>query len=494
MEPSSREDVALKSAEIKSNEERKKLLRRIFLFSIIGFSLDISGFTALRDLQTSINAEEGLGSMSLMTAMGSSIFCSIFVAPIIINFYGVKAALVACDINLFIFVLANLYPTWYTMIPASFLTGIGISLMFISMQTMCVYVAKEMSLLSPISKKKNYHGVYFGKYYAAMGISRLFGSALVYAILHGMKELFDHEEEGRQNGFSNDTTFQKNYSSGEDWSKCVANDCQMDYIYDKTNEKLDKFKPKGFSLQVLLSIFGVMHILAVIVHGILVPQIPSSYVKGHRKPSFFNALKVQLRDTFHRWTSLSILLIFPVYITAGLMISYAASELTRAYVSCTLGVEKVGIAMVSYGIAASLASAVFSRISRKITRAILLIGALVIDAVNFVVALMWYPTPSTAFVIYILAAMFGITFSMIMNGITRTTAVHQKDSVAIGYSGQTLMISIGSVIGFAWSVPLCVKTKIYILIPYYILAIASWGLADFKLRTQKVSTEQEAEI
>ena len=93
-----------------------KITRFCFLFV---FSQGIS------NLQSSINCDEGLGVASLATIYGTLIFSAIFVPSFVIRHLGLKWTLVASMSCYTLYMVANFYPDWYTLIPASVLVGLG---------------------------------------------------------------------------------------------------------------------------------------------------------------------------------------------------------------------------------------------------------------------------------------------------------------------------------------------------------------------------------
>ena len=79
----------------------------------------------ISNLQSSINCVEGLGVASLATIYATLVFSAIFVPSFVIRHLGLKWTLVASMSCYTIYMLANFYPEWWTLIPASVLVGLG---------------------------------------------------------------------------------------------------------------------------------------------------------------------------------------------------------------------------------------------------------------------------------------------------------------------------------------------------------------------------------
>ena len=88
----------------------------------MSFLLVFSAFLSLRNLQSSINSEGGLGLVTLSILY---LFYALagFVTPGIIRLLGTKYSLLGGFVCHLLYVVANYYPSWYTLIPASVLLG-----------------------------------------------------------------------------------------------------------------------------------------------------------------------------------------------------------------------------------------------------------------------------------------------------------------------------------------------------------------------------------
>ncbi len=88
----------------------------------IAFMLVFSAFIGIQNLQSSLNAELGLVSLSVTYAF---YFLIGFATPGIVRFLGTKYALLFGFICHTVYIASNFYPEYYTLIPSSILLGIG---------------------------------------------------------------------------------------------------------------------------------------------------------------------------------------------------------------------------------------------------------------------------------------------------------------------------------------------------------------------------------
>ena len=86
----------------------------------MSFLLVFSAFLSLQSLQSSINSEGGLG-LATLSILYLFFTLAGFVTPGIIRLLGTKYSLVGGFVCLLLYVVANYYPSWYTLVPASVL-------------------------------------------------------------------------------------------------------------------------------------------------------------------------------------------------------------------------------------------------------------------------------------------------------------------------------------------------------------------------------------
>ena len=110
--------------------EHKKENRRIKLkimknVLLIGGSwiLLFTAFQSIANLQSSLNGDSGLGTASLSTIYVALILGSIFLPTTMMEKLGIKWTLVICQCTYILYIAANLYAKYWTMIPAAIILG-----------------------------------------------------------------------------------------------------------------------------------------------------------------------------------------------------------------------------------------------------------------------------------------------------------------------------------------------------------------------------------
>ena len=122
--------------------------RRWAYKNVIGISLSMffvfTAFLGLQNLQSSINSSGGLGLGSL-AILYVFFMLSGFVAPGFLKIMGTKYSILAAYVCHFLYTLANFYPSWFTLAPASLLLGGVSGLLWAAVSSHLVQVAIRVS-------------------------------------------------------------------------------------------------------------------------------------------------------------------------------------------------------------------------------------------------------------------------------------------------------------------------------------------------------------
>lgn len=170
------------------NGERKNLKNLLILSTSITF-LYVAVF-GLRNLQSSINSENGLGVFSLASLSAAFLFGSL-VSPFVVRRYRPKLCLSWSCFGHLIYVIANYYPNFYVIIPASVIHGLSSALLW---NALCTYIT-EIGLDECFVKGKMSSSVlsrYFGIFFLMLQLSMVLGNLISSLILsqaeHRIKE------------------------------------------------------------------------------------------------------------------------------------------------------------------------------------------------------------------------------------------------------------------------------------------------------------------
>lgn len=173
----------LVSGEDRKVRAGKSYTRDVHMLSI-SFLLIFLAFGAAQNLETTINKD--LGTISLGILYVSFMFCSM-VASLVVRLMGSKNALILGTSGYWLFVAANLKPSWITMVPASLYLGFAASIIWVGQGTYLTSIARSHA------KDHGVHegsiiGVFNGEFWAVFACHQLFGNLITLTLLKDGKE------------------------------------------------------------------------------------------------------------------------------------------------------------------------------------------------------------------------------------------------------------------------------------------------------------------
>uniref|UniRef100_H2ZI23 Major facilitator superfamily (MFS) profile domain-containing protein n=1 Tax=Ciona savignyi TaxID=51511 RepID=H2ZI23_CIOSA len=143
---------------------------------------------------------------------------------------------------------------------------------------------------------------------------------------------------------------------------------------------------------------------------------------------------------------------------------FFVSDVTRAFVSCVVGVQKVGISMLMFSCVTSVVCYVNGKIVQRFGRLYSIIFAFITTFTLLIVFLLWQPTESTSYVVYVTFALVGIPngcWSIILQSSYSDAFYKNKE---VSFNVWNITFTAGFALQFAISALLCVRDKIYVLI------------------------------
>lgn len=117
-----------------SRKEKWRILKNIAAVSF-AFMVQFTAFQGTANLQSSINAKDGLGTVSLSSIYAALVLSCMFVPTFVIKRLTVKWTLCFSMLCYAPYIAAQFYPRFYTLVPAGVLLGIGAAPMWASKAT-----------------------------------------------------------------------------------------------------------------------------------------------------------------------------------------------------------------------------------------------------------------------------------------------------------------------------------------------------------------------
>uniref|UniRef100_H2ZFG7 Protein unc-93 homolog A n=1 Tax=Ciona savignyi TaxID=51511 RepID=H2ZFG7_CIOSA len=300
-----------------------------FLVLVIGLTVNISAYVGMLDLESSINISHNLGTISLSITYGCGLLMSLFATPLLLCNIGSKWTLILGEIGFAAFTLANFYPGLATLIPGAIIGSMGESFIWPAglLYVTCLFEHNSHTRDEDADQISEVKNIWISRYYGVIKSCVIWGNVISYGVLYGFKQ---HQQSNVTQSFTD----------------CGSNFCSAEGT--NTSSYVPKNKE---SLYILLGSYAVLQLFSIALHVFaLKPLFQSTTLpEGASKPSISSIIISSLRSNAYHLSSLDQILMTPICFYYGFLISYSLTDFTRAFVSCTLGVEQVGLILIVYG-------------------------------------------------------------------------------------------------------------------------------------------------
>ncbi|XP_073258280.1 protein unc-93 homolog A-like [Porites lutea] len=433
-------------------KEKRKITKNVFVISF-GFLFLFTAFQSLQNLQSSLNKDEGLGLASLCVIYAALILSCIFVPPFVIGRLGCKWTLVLSMTGYVLYTVSNYYARWGTLIPASIIIGMCAAPLWSSK---CAYLTTTGIRYSQLSRETQDAVVtrYFGIFFLIFQSGQIWGNLISSLVLQqGMED-----------------TFRDN--AGD---VCGANFCKHPPALSNTTGEYNR------SLVIkLLSIYVGIGVFAVLFVIVLLDRLTGDLDRRKEQESSISLLIATIKHLRDR----RMLLVLPLTIFSGLEQAFTFGDFTSAFVTCSLGIHRVGFVMICFGATDAFFSLTLGRLTKYTGRIPVFISGAVIHYAVIIIMLIWRPDYNLIWVFYIVAALLGYCDAVWQTQINAMYGVFFHDNQEPAFSNYRLWESLGFVLAFAYANFLCIRVKLIILLLVLTISMVGYILAEYINRKQ----------
>lgn len=171
------EDDSYASGKVKlSRNEKWRILKNVAAVSA-AFMVQFTAFQGTANLQSSINAADGLGTVSLSSIYAALVVSCIFVPTFLIKRLTVKWTLCLSMLCYAPYIGAQFFPAFYTLVPAGVIVGLGAAPMWTSKAT---YLTQAGSVYAKLTDQA-VDGIivrFFGFFFLAWQTAELWGNLI----------------------------------------------------------------------------------------------------------------------------------------------------------------------------------------------------------------------------------------------------------------------------------------------------------------------------
>lgn len=454
-------------------KEKWRILKNVSAISC-AFMLQFTAFQGAANLQSSINAEGGLGTLSLSTVFAALVISCIFVPSIMIKTLTVKWTLCVAMCCYIPYIAAQFYPTFYTLIPTAVILGIGGAPMWAAEST---YITQAASVYAKLTDQPVDAIIvrFFGFFYFAWQMADTWGNLISSLVLSSPAH-----------GSAIETN-----STGYD--HCGANFCPLTSSAEGTEVSVEIYEIMGIYIACI--------ILAVLLIAIFVDPLTryGEKRKGERRNSTTEELSglQLLAATFVQLKKPYQLLLIPMTIYIGIEQAFVMADFTQSYVACAMGVQNIGFVIMCFGILNAICSPLFGSVMKYVGRATLIAFGTLVHIGTQVFLLTWKPHPDSPLLFFVASGLWGVgdaVWQTQINGLYGALFRRNKEAA---FSNYRLWESVGFVAAYAYSTALCSDIKLYIQLGLLAFGIFLYVIVELhhmrKVRRQKEKERLAAE-
>lgn len=440
---------------------KARIIKNLVVVSF-GFLCLFTSFQSLSNLQSSLNKADGLGTGGLATIYGALVVSCLFLPPVIIAKLGCKWTVAFSMLCYILYMGANFYAVWATIIPTAVILGFGAAPLW---SAKCTYLTQT--------------GVWYSKQTGEIEddiINRFFG---VFFMIFQSSQIWGNLISSQVFGVKENKTITE-----EELESCGANFCPSSA---ENNTNLDK--PAIEKVYTVCGIYIGFAVLAFLLICFGLDPIVLDKEEDSEKRKFSFRLILETAKQLIRSHYQRLLVILTMY--SGIEQAFMTGDYTKSFVGCALGIENIGYVMICYGITDAICSLSFGRLVQFVGHIPFFILAFLVHGGCMIAFLLWQPDPEMKYMFYIFAALWGLGDAVIQTQINALYGfLFTKDSEA-AFANYRLWESLGFIIAFACQNFLCTNVKIYIALAFLVVGMWEYMQVEITFRTtDKVKDNQ----
>ncbi|CAH2096007.1 unnamed protein product [Euphydryas editha] len=445
--------------------ETWRILKNVVVISI-AFMVHFTAYSGAANLQSSINAEEGLGTASLAAVYAGLICSNIFLPAVVIKWLGTKWAIALSIITYMPYIAAQLRPRFYTMIPTGLIMGLGGGPLWCAKCTYLSVLSEAHSKLSNISAEALLVR-FLGLFFMIFQMNQVWGNLISSLVI----------------------------SSGDNLAAVTAVNatmipkvCGRNFLPSTdAGEALQQQPPE--KIQMIVAIYLACMAGAALIVAVGVDSM-KRYKSSRSEPGSGRAGLALLVVTLKLLVEPHQLMLVIINVFVGMQQAFFGADFTAAFVSCSIGTGTVGFVMMAYGLSDAIGCVVTGYVSKVTGRLPLICVALVAHCCLFVSLLTWSPQANQTYVVYVIAVIWGLCDSIWLVQINAYYGILFPGREEAAFSNFRLWESVGYIIAYIISPYFRTSTKTYVLFVSMIVGVLFYFVVEYRDRKSKKIEEK----
>ncbi|CAL1287420.1 unnamed protein product [Larinioides sclopetarius] len=437
--------------QLNARAQRRRCIWNMFVFSVCYF-LTFTGFWALSNLQSTMNAAGGIGDYSQAVIYVTSMFSSLFLPKMFIEKFGCKTLLAVGTLACCFTIASNMYLNWGLMMTASAVAGL-VNGPYISAQTL--YIDETATRFqSNINENLEFiMAAFFGVFMFFMESTQVWGNLISYFVL------------------SNGKPPEVNAST--------PLDCGVNFFPSKNESNKNLDPPSEEQRLLLTGIFLAMGLLAFLILLAFLEPLKNDL----KVDSGCRSVGHQLISAFRRLQNPQQLLLIPLTLYIGLEGPFYAYDITQAYIACSWGVHHVGFVTVCFGVCGALMSLLVGPLVKYISQMAVLILAAVANVSICIVLFLWDPTPDFKTMYFVIAGVWGMGDAIWWSQVTALYGLMFPNDREAAFSNLYFWSFLGFFLSYSYANYFTVAVKINILLCFLFVGMLGYMIGQIKLKS-----------
>lgn len=438
-----------------------RINKNAFVISL-AFMLHFTAYSGAANLQSSINAEAGLGTASLAAVYAGLIASNVFLPVIVIKWIGCKWAMALSFIAYMPYIAAQLWPTFYTLIPAGIFVGFGGGPLWCAKCTYLTVISEVHNQISGVPVDVLVMR-FFGLFFMVFQMNQVWGNLISSIVLSSG----DNE-----------------YALTSVNETLIPEVCGANFLPSTdAGEALHK-QPED-KIRTIAGIYLACMVAACLIVAIGVDSL-KRYDSGRKGSGTGLSGTALIAVTMKLLKEPNQLLLIMMLFFIGLQQAFFGADFTAAFVSCAIGTGTVGFVMMTFGLTDAISCLVTGYLVKITGRVPLVIAAALLQTVLLLTMLMWKPDPSQLYMFFIIAALWGLSDSIWLVHVNAFCGLLFPGREEAAYSNFRLWESVGFIVAYLYSPFLRMRIKIIILLVMLVLGVIQYLYVEYKASKENI--------
>ncbi|XP_047503707.1 UNC93-like protein [Pieris napi] len=447
--------------------ETKRIVKNVVIIGL-AFMVHFTAYGGAANLQSSINADEGLGMSSLAAVYAGFILSNIFLPTAVIKWIGTKWAISLSFVTYMPYIAAQLWPSFYTMIPAGLCVGLGGGPLWCAKSTYLSVVSEVHSKISNITAEALLTR-FLGLFFMIFQLNQVWGNLISSLVL----------------------------SSGDNQAAVTAINATMIPEICGANflpsaDAADTLQRQPYEkIQLLSGIYLACMAAAVLIVAIGVDSM-ESYDTGRASKVMGGG--EMLMATLKLLEEPKQIMLITIMVFTGLQQAFFGADFTASFVSCAVGTGTVGYVMLTFGVSDVIGCFVTGFIAKISGRLPLICAATVIHMTLVATILLWKPQANMSYVMYIIAVLWGICDSIWLVQSYALVGILFPGREEAAFSNAHLWSSVGFIIAYVISPYLRTSSKAYLIGTTMLVGVSLYFIVEFQVKREREEKETKERV